>query len=137
MNIEVIESPTAELAQFFEKKIEEFNLERWEIKEKKPLAITVRNDQGDIVAGAAGKTFGNWLLLDNLWVDQSLRGQNMGSQILERLEAAARARGCKFVLLDTLGFQARPFYERLGYKVQWVQEQYPLEGCKYFMTKDL
>lgn len=137
MNIEVVHSPTPELSQFFEKRIEEFNLENWEVKEKKPLVVTVKNEQGEIVAGAAAKTFGLWLLIENLWVHESLRGKDMGSKILKALETTARERGCKYALLDTLNFQARPFYEKFGYKLQWTQPNYPREGCKYFMTKDL
>ncbi|MBN21250.1 MAG: GNAT family N-acetyltransferase [Bdellovibrionaceae bacterium] len=137
MDIEVIESPNEELMQFFEKKIEEFNHKNWEVKEKHPLVITVRDSEEGIVGGVAAKTFGSWLLIENLWVHESLRGKNMGTQILNRLESAARKRGCKYVLLDTLNFQARPFYEQLGYQVQWIQENYPKEGCKYFMTKEL
>lgn len=137
MELEVIDSPSKELISFFDKKIEEFNLERWEVKEKKPLAVALRDKQGTIMAGAAAWTFGFWLYIENLWVDQSLRGQELGTKILSALEAQARKRGCRFALLDTLNFQARPFYERFGYKVQWTQESYPREGCKHFMTKDL
>jgi hypothetical protein len=42
------------------------------------------------------------------------------------------------VLLDTLEFQAKPFYQHHGYQVQWVQQDYPFAGgAKYFMTKTL
>lgn len=137
MKLELVESPSAELINFFDKKIEEFNLAQWEVKTKVPLAVQVLNDQSEIVAGAAAKTFGLWMLLDNLWVHETLRGRNMGTKILAMLESAAVERGCRYVLLDTLNFQARPFYERLGYKVHWTQENYPKDGCKYFMVKEL
>ena len=135
--VEVVEAPSPELAQFFERRIEEFILERWEEKERRPLAVTVRNDEGEIVGGVSARTFGLWLLIDNLWVHESLRGQDMGSRILTTVEQAAIQRGCRYSLLDTLGFQARPFYERFGYRVQWEQPQYPRTGSKFFMTKEL
>jgi GNAT superfamily N-acetyltransferase len=137
MDIELVESPTPSLIDFFENRIEEFNLIHWEIKEKKPLAVQIKDEGGNIVAGAAAKTFGLWLLLDNLWVSDSLRGQKVGSKILLKLEEAAIKRGCQFVLLNTLNFQAMPFYEKHGYKVEWIQKNYPRDGCKYFMTKCL
>ena len=137
MKLILVDSPDAELISFFDKKIEEFNLQHWEVKEKKPLAVKVMNEKNEIVAGAAAKTFGLWMLLDNLWVHESLRGKNIGTQILNMLEETALKRGCQYVLLDTLNFQARPFYERHGYKVKWVQEKYPQDGCKYFMVKEL
>lgn len=54
-----------------------------------------------------------------------------------RVEEFGMNRRCRFALLDTLNFQARPFYEKFGYQVQWTQENYPNEGCKFFMVKQL
>jgi ribosomal protein S18 acetylase RimI-like enzyme len=61
----------------------------------------------------------------------------MGVKILAQLETAAVARGCTLSMLDTLNFQAMPFYEKQGYQTKWVQENYPKTGCKYFMVKEL
>ena len=77
------------------------------------------------------------MLLDTLWVSENLRGQNIGSQLLEKIELIAKNRGCKKCLLDTLNFQAAPFYEKYGYQTQWIQNGYPRTGCKYFMVKQL
>lgn len=133
----VEQQPDEALLALLEQKIDDFNAEHWEVKQRFPLAVSVKDDAGELIAGAAGRTFGKWLLLDNLWVSPVLRGQGMGQKILLKLEQAARERGCEFVLLDTLNFQARPFYENNGYQLQWTQEQYPSTGCKYFMTKSL
>lgn len=137
MKTEVIENPEKSLLEFFEKKIEEYNLERWEVKEKKPIAVKITDENDQVVGGASAKTFGLWLLIDSIWINEKVRGQNLGSKVLSSLESAARARGCRFALLDTLNFQARPFYEKYGYKVKWTQAQYPKDGCKYFMVKEL
>ncbi|MEQ1877923.1 MAG: GNAT family N-acetyltransferase [Bdellovibrionia bacterium] len=137
LQVEVVENPGEELVDFFEKRLKEFNDRHWEVKEKVPLVVTVRNEANEIVAGAAGRTFGNWLLLDNLWVSERLRGLDMGSKVLAQMETTAAQRGCKSVLLDTLNFQAKPFYEKHGYKVEWVMPKYPRDGHKYFMTKEL
>ena len=137
MNIEVLENPEQELIDLLEKKIADFNWANWEVSERRPLAIQIKNDAGEVIAGAAARTFGDWLLLNTLWVSQELRGQDVGSQILNKIEQAGKKRGCSKCLLDTLNFQAMPFYEKHGYKVQWVQEGYPKTGCKYFMLKQL
>ncbi|NMP30054.1 GNAT family N-acetyltransferase [Thalassotalea sp. M1531] len=137
MKIEVLDNPDRELLDYLDKKIADFNWRHWEVEERLPLAIQIKNDDGDVIAGAGARTFGNWLLLNTLWVSDELRGQNIGSQILEKIEQAGKQRGCIKCLLDTLNFQAMPFYEKHGYQVQWVQEDYPKTGCKYFMVKDL
>jgi GNAT superfamily N-acetyltransferase len=137
LDIQIIENPDKSLVDFFSRQLEIFNTERWEVKQKFPLAICVSDSDDRVVAGAAARTFGLWLLIDNLWVSAELRGQNMGTKVLYALERAAQGRGCQFSLLDTLNFQARPFYEKQGYKLQWTQNNYPKDGCKYFMTKQL
>ncbi|RXJ72800.1 GNAT family N-acetyltransferase [Veronia nyctiphanis] len=137
MDIEVLSNPPQSLVDFLENKIDKFNLEHWEVKERHPLAVQLKDAQGNIIAGAAARSFGKWLLLDNLWVDDSLRGKNVGSKVLQKIEEAGKLRSCEMCLLDTLNFQAMPFYRKHGYEVQWVQENYPESGCKYFMTKAL
>lgn len=104
---------------------------------KKTIALTISNDHGDLTAGATAKIFGYWLLIENIWVSEELRGQNIGTQLLECLENEGIKQGCQYALLDTLNFQAHPFYEKFGYTVKWTQEHHPKEGCKYFMVKNL
>ena len=137
MNLKVFEKPSKDIIFNIDKKIEEYNFAHWEVKEKFPLAVVLFGEKNELLAGASARTFGYWLLIDNIWVDESLRGKNIGSQLLSELESAALKRGCEFALLDTLNFQARPFYEKFGYHVKWIQENYPKEGCKFFMVKNL
>jgi GNAT superfamily N-acetyltransferase len=137
MTIEVVENPDQSLLDFFTNKIAEYNWQNWEVSERKPLAVQMKNEQGKVIAGATARSFGDWLLLDYLWVSEELRGQNIGSKLLAKIEATGKSRGCVKCLLDTLDFQAKPFYERHGYKVEWTQEGYPKTGCKYFMVKAL
>jgi len=137
MKIELIEEPKQSLVDFLEEKINEYNEANWEVKKQIPIAVKIENEERETIAGAAGRTFGDWFLLDTLWVSESLRGKNIGTQLLTTIEQAAIKRGCKKSLLDTLNFQAMPFYQQYGYSVEWTQQGYPRTGCKYFMSKVL
>lgn len=137
MQVEILPDPDADFIDFISNKLSEFNWQNWEVNERLPLAAQVKNDQGEVVAGATARTFGNWLLLDRLWVCESQRGEGLGTQLLQQVEAVAIERGCRRALLDTLNFQAQPFYQRHGYETQWVQQDYPKTGCRYFMVKEL
>jgi GNAT superfamily N-acetyltransferase len=138
MKTEVLNNLDKDFVKYINDKLDEFNFARWEVKEVKPLGIKVTDSKGEIVAGSASRSFGYWLLLDTLWVSESMRGQDLGTKILAQTLGEAKKRGCKYVLLDTLNFQARPFYEKHGFKVQWTQNNYPNQsGCKYFMVKEL
>jgi len=137
MKIEVLENPEKELINFLDEKIAEYNWQHWEVNERKALAIKMTDEEGNVIAGAAGRTFGDWFMLNTLWVDEKHRGKKIGEQLLSKIEAAAKKRGCIKSLLDTLNFQAMPFYQTKGYITQWVQEGYPKTGCKYYMVKSL
>ncbi|WP_299786818.1 GNAT family N-acetyltransferase [uncultured Shewanella sp.] len=126
-----------EFANAVEDKIAEFNWQNWEVSERLPLGLKLEGENGELLAGFSARTFGNWLQIDNLWVSETLRGQNIGSRLLADAEAIAIERGCIYAILDTLNFQARPFYEARGYTLQWTQQAYPKTGCKYFMVKNL
>lgn len=137
MKLEVIQSPTEELVESLRSRIRALNRANWPEVERKPLAVALHDEQGELVGGASGSSFGHWLHLDWLWVDEALRGKGWGRQILEEFERQGKQRGGRWCLLDTLEFQARPFYEQHGYQAVWEQQQYPLSGCRTYMTKTL
>ena len=95
------------------------------------------NESGEITAGLIGSTHGNWLSVKYLWVSESLRGQRIGSQLLETAEQAAKERGCKYSFLDTFSFQAPEFYQKHGYREVFALEQYPISGKRFYFTKTL
>ncbi len=94
-------------------------------------------EEGVKVGGVIADLWGNWLLIKFLWVDDSMRGKQVGSQLLQRLEEYAQSQGCTSSLVDTLSFQAKPFYEKHGYQCQMVLENYPLDSSLAFLTKAL
>lgn len=137
MNLLLIDDESTDFAEAVRQKIVAFNQVQWQGLSRKNLGLKLQDSEGKLLAGMSGKTFGNWFLIDYLWVDESLRQQKIGSRLLLEAELKAKARGCQFALLDTLDFQAKPFYERHGYHVQWIQQAYPETGSKFFMVKAL
>ncbi len=109
------------------------------------LGIFVEDEQGEKLAGIVAETVGNWMYIQILWVDESLRGQDVGTQLIKEAEEEAQARGCRYALVDTLSFQARPFYERMGYSMQLALEDYvadirapadaPSAHTRFYLTK--
>ena len=103
----------------------------------KPLAVFLRDDGGEIVGGAYGFVNWNWIFINLVWLSESLRRGGHGRQIMLALEEAARERGCTHAHLDTFSFQARPFYEKLGYEVFATLDDYPPGHQRFFMKKAL
>ena len=68
---------------------------------------------------------------------EPLRGKGYGERLLRAAEDEARAHGYQGVFLETLGFQARPFYERYGYEVFAELPDRPAGYTASFMKKFL
>ena len=116
--------------------LEAYNETRWPLHPPwRPLAIFLR-DEGRIVAGLAGETYCGWLSVRYLWVSERLRGRGIGRELMVRAEACARERGCHSAWLDTFGFQAPGFYEKLGYQ-EFARLDYPPGHHRHFLRKRL
>jgi GNAT superfamily N-acetyltransferase len=88
------------------------------------LAIFVR-EEGRVVAGISGWTWGDCCELQSLWVSPSLRGSGLGSKLIAAAEMEAAARGCAQTVHFTYEFQARSLYERNGYELVARVKDFP------------
>ncbi len=135
-HISIENNPDKREADIIEQGIIRFNVANcgmtWQ-----PLAVFLRDDEGKIVGGITGHTEWGWLHCGMFWLPDELRGQGWGSRLLQVAEDEAKKRGCKHAHLDTFGFQARGFYEKHGYRVFGVLEDYPGDYHRYYMRKDL
>ena len=117
--------------------IRSYNRSKREEAESEPLNIYVEDDSGELMAGLVGETFGNWLEIEYLFVKEDLRGQGIGSQLLQRAESEAKKRNCRFAFVNTYQFQAPAFYQRHGYKEVFSLKDYPYTGQRHYYQKDL
>lgn len=101
------------------------------------IASFMRDDDGKIVGGVWGYINWNWLQVGLVWLSEELRGGGYGKQLLLALEDKTRERGCEFAHLDTFSYQARPFYEKLGYEVFATLEDYPPGQRRFYLKKTL
>ena len=101
------------------------------------LLFSIENVEGELMAGLSGHIYYSWLFVELLWVAESVRKCGYGTRLLRQAEEYAREHGCHAVWLDTFSFQARGFYEKLGYTVFGELPEYPGEHCRYFLWKKL
>lgn len=115
----------------------QYNLSHIELKDVKPLAIFVNDENSNQIGGISAETHGNWLEISFLWVDENLRGEKVGSKLLKDVEAEALKRGCKYSFVNTFSFQAKDFYLKSGYKEVFTLEEYPLTSKRHYFVKRL
>jgi GNAT superfamily N-acetyltransferase len=102
----------------------------------RPLVIVLSDpEEGEVLGGLWGETNFSHLHVDLLFVPEPLRRTGLGRQMLAQAEQEALTRGCRGAWLDTYSFQARGFYERQGYSVFGVLNDYPPGQSRIFMQK--
>ena len=87
-------------------------------------------------AGCLGNITGGWLHVRSLWVDTMWRGRGYAIELMAAAERYAIAKRCVAAGLQTASYEARPLYEKLGYRVFCELDDHPVKGHRRFhMTK--
>ncbi len=105
-------------------------------RKPQPLDVYVRDGEGQLLGGIVCDTFWGWLCIDLVWLDERARGRRYGSRMMAMAEVEARRRGCTRARVTTYSFQARGFYEKLGYRVVGQLDDWPPGGAHYTLRKD-
>lgn len=109
-----------------------YNRSKREEAESEPLNLYVEDEKGNLLVGLIVETFRNWLEIEYLFVKEELRGQGIGSKLLQQAETEAKNRNCRFAFVNTYQFQALDFYKRYGYKEVFRLQDYPYIGQRYY-----
>ena len=135
--ISLEDNPPSQDVMYVQNCLQEFNLLHAPADNYQPLQIFLRTEEKTILGGLLGETYWGWLHISYLWIDESLRKQGFGKQIMQIAEQEAVRRGCHSVHLDTMSFQALPFYEGLGYSVFGILNDLPAGHKRIFLMKKL
>lgn len=131
------EAQCQELEAFLVERIDEFNSSTTGYFDGKLLAGAVRNEQGAVIAGFSGHTWGGCCELSHVWVHELHRGQGLGRGLIACAEAEAQRRGCVQIVLTSHSFQAPGFYERMGYTKMYTLEGRPQGHSQLIYSKHL
>jgi len=114
-----------------------YNQDKAGTSDYRALVVTLTDLEGKVIGGLWGRTAYSWLFVELLFVPEHLRGRGLGKTLLQQAEQEASKRGCRNAWLDTYEFQARGFYEHLGYRCFGELPDYPPGFSRYFLTKRL
>lgn len=123
---------SAQVTQFLEDKIYEYNSNRLKKYDGCYFSKIIRDKNKNIIAGVGGWTWAGACEIAQLWVDESARKLGLGKKLLESAESEAKSKGCLTVLVRTYSFQAPGFYEKYGYKTEYMLSEFP-EGFNYYI----
>ncbi len=135
--VTIHDNPDPNDVQVIEDGLTAFNLRHAPPDNYQRLVVLLHGADHRLVGGIVGNTWWGWLRIDVLWIDESLRHQGWGTRLMQAAEEEAIRRGCHRAFLDTLSFQALPFYVQLGYTVYGQLDDFPLGHSRYFLQKSL
>ena len=101
------------------------------------IVAAIRDADGALHGGVIGRLAGDSVYMEMVWNDDTVRGTGLGRESMRLVEERARALGAREAWLYTMSFQAKPFYEKLGYsqfaELPWLDGNH----ARHFMRKDL
>lgn len=104
----------------------------------RPLSVVVSDPQtGAPIGGLYGRSSRGHVMVDRFFLPEPLRRDGLGARLLEMAEEEGRRRGCTWIALFTLHFQAPGFYRKQGYTEAARFEAPPPGATRFLMTKRL
>ena len=133
-SIESVE-PQAEVIEFLDEKIYEFNSQTINKFDGKQFTKIIRDQSSNIIAGISGWTWAMVSEITLLWVKEEYRKKGLGTILLKAAEEEISRAGCSTILLRTYSFQAPLFYEKHGFKSVFILEDFPKGFRHYNLVK--
>lgn len=138
VDIIVSTSPTPEMYNAIVEPLVAYNTRAGGPSGREVIALMLQDQEtGEHIGGLWGRFGYDWLFVELLVVPETLRGKGYGVRLMQDAERIARQRGAAGIWLDTFNFQARGFYEKLGFSVFGELPDHPHGGARYFMRKVL
>jgi GNAT superfamily N-acetyltransferase len=137
MNLTLETNPAPSDVEAIRQALREFNRRQVGYRDEGEFAVFLRDAQGDLRGGVLCFTLWQWLTIDWLWLEETVRGQGFGSQLLAIAEDEGRRRGCVNSYVETLSFQAPDFYQKHGYQIVGELQDFPAGHSRYYLRKSL
>jgi GNAT superfamily N-acetyltransferase len=88
----------------------------------KKFSIIARHSDGHPIGVINAYTAFAEVYVDDIWVDESFRGQGYGRKLLQELEKHFKGKGFNNINLVTSDFQAPEFYKKCGFTVEFIRK---------------
>lgn len=141
MNIELTTTPSYEDLNLISAGIQTFNrgylADDVVYERDTKFAVFAKSDQGQVVGGIRATAFWNYCIIELLWLAEEARGEGTGRQLMAKAEAYAKQQGFEYIRTETLDFQGKPFYQKLGYQLYGEIVDCPKGHTTYCLVKVL
>lgn len=135
VTLQVYEEEPPAVAEAVQRGLIHHAAEAGQVLTKAPITLAARDARGELIGGLLAEVEYDWLHVRRLWVDPACRGRGLGTRLMHVAEQHAHRQSCRGIHLNTFGFQARGFYEKLGYIVFGTLPDTVPDCIRYFLRK--
>ena len=107
------------------------------INEDKTEIIYVAKEDGAFIGGIKMEAYNDHIYTHLLAVKKAYRGKQVGYHLMQYAEKEAMSRNIRLLEVGTASFQARGFYEKLGYHVIHTRKNNPKGYETYTLVKHI
>ena len=100
------------------------------------FAFFIRDENNKIRGGCNGCNLYGCLYVDQIWIEESLRGKDYGTQLMLAAENFGKERGCTFAAVNTMDWEALDFYKKLGFEIEYERHGFLKDSIFYFLRKE-
>jgi ribosomal protein S18 acetylase RimI-like enzyme len=137
VRFETLDGRPAAEAGIVDDGLDAFNHDNAPLDHVAHITCVARDDAGEVVGGAVGRTWGECAELMQLWVSPPYRRRAIGTRLVRMFEAHAAGQGCTTCYLTTFSFQAPGLYGGMGYEVVGELRGFPQGIVKFEMVRKL
>lgn len=130
-------NPDRKDIDFLWQRITEIAIKTQGHKQHESFAFFMRDKNNQIKAGCNGFIFYGCFYVDQLWIDEVLRDKGYGTALMKSAEDLGKQKGCLFMTVNTMNWEALDFYKKLGFTVEFERHGFEKNSVFYFLRKDL
>ena len=112
-----VEASNAEVEKTVRAALGAFNRAAVDKPERQHFNVVLRDDHGCVQGGLIASVNFDVMLIEDLFVEEVFRRGGHGAKLVALAETEGRSRGARRACVSTFSWQARPFYEKLGFRV--------------------
>ncbi len=101
------------------------------------FGVLIKDHKQQLLGGAKAVVYYGCLYVDMLWVDAAIRRQGWGARLMQEAEKIGRECGCTFATVNTMDWEALPFYQKLGYEIEFIREGYVKAAKMFYLRKKM
>lgn len=136
-NIEFVGKNDEEISEFIDNEFNKYADKNDLICNYNSFAFVAKDDE-KIVGVITGHSYYDEVHISDFVVLEDYRGKGIGTSLIRKAEEYHKNKGFESINLTTYEFQVPKFYERNGYKLEFVRENKSNPKLsKYFFIKKL